>query len=391
MDIPLLNLKAQYKGIKSEIEQKVLEVVSSQKFILGAEVESLEKEIASYCGIKYAVGVSSGSDALIVSLMALEVAQGDEVVTTPFTFFATAGAITRLGARPVFCDIDRESYNMSPEKLDELLKNRIESRKDSKIKALIPVHLYGQCVDMSPILELAKKYNLFVLEDAAQAIGAEYLTPGGIRKACTMGHVNILSFFPSKSLGGFGDGGMVLTNEEKMAEKLKLLRVHGSKNKYFYEIVGGNFRLDTLQAGVLRVKLRYLEKWLEKRKEKASYYDELFKESGLVEKRLIIPPKPLFKNLTIKNYHTYHQYVIRAKSRDSLQKFLKERGVSTAIYYPLPLHLQKCFAYLGYKEGDFPESEKAAREVLALPIYPELTPDQQDFILAAINQFYQKG
>lgn len=391
MEIPFLDLKAQYKSIKNEIDQKVLEVVSSQKFILGSEVESLEKEISSYCGTKYAVGVSSGSDALIVSLMALEVSEGDEVVTTPFTFFATAGAIARLGAKPVFCDIDRESFNLSPEKLGALLKNRIEGQRHSPIKALIPVHLYGQCADMSPILELARKYNLFVIEDAAQAIGAEYLTPEGIRKACSMGQVNILSFFPSKSLGGYGDGGMVLTDDQKMAEKLKLLRKHGSKNKYFYEIVGGNFRLDALQAGVLRVKLRHLESWLEKRREKASQYDEFFKRSGLVEKGLIVPPKPLYKNLGIRNYHTYHQYVIRVQARENLQKFLKGKGVPAAIYYPLSLHLQKCFAYLGYKEGDFPESERAAREVLALPIYPELTPDQQDFIVTSISQFYQQG
>lgn len=389
MDIPFLDLKAQYTSIKSEIEQKILEVASSQKFILGTEVESLEKEIADYCGTKYAVGVSSGSDALIASLMALEVGEGDEVVTTPFTFFATAGAIARLGAKPVFCDIERESYNIDSSELEELLRNRIESQKISKIKALIPVHLYGQCSDMEPILELAKKYNLYVIEDSAQAIGAEYRTSEGLKRACSMGHLNIISFFPSKNLGGFGDGGMVLTDKEEWAEKLKLIRVHGSKNKYFYEIIGGNFRLDALQAAVLRVKLRHLDEWLEKRKEKASFYDDLFDRSGLLEEESVLPPKPLFKNSGIKNYHTYHQYVIRAQDRDELQKYLNERRISTAIYYPLPLHMQKCFAYLGYKEGDFPESEKAAREVLALPIYPELTSDQQDFIVTSIAEFYQ--
>lgn len=389
MDIPFLDLKAQYTSIKSEIEQKILEVASSQKFILGTEVESLEKEIADYCGTKYAVGVSSGSDALIASLMALEVGEGDEVVTTPFTFFATAGAIARLGAKPVFCDIERESYNIDSSELEELLRNRIESQKISKIKALIPVHLYGQCSDIEPILELAKKYNLYVIEDSAQAIGAEYRTSEGLKRACSMGHLNIISFFPSKNLGGFGDGGMVLTDKEEWAEKLKLIRVHGSKNKYFYEIIGGNFRLDALQAAVLRVKLRHLDEWLEKRKEKASFYDDLFDRSGLLEEGSVLPPKPLFKNSGIKNYHTYHQYVIRAQDRDELQKYLNERRISTAIYYPLPLHMQKCFAYLGYKEGDFPESEKAAREVLALPIYPELTSDQQDFIVTSIAEFYQ--
>ncbi len=391
MDIPLLDLKAQYKTIKGEIEQKLLEVAASQRFILGAEVDSFEKEIADYCGTKYAVGVSSGSDALIASLMGLEVGEGDEVVTTPFTFFATAGAIARLKAKPVFCDIDKDSYNIDTSKLEELVKDRIENQKDTKIKALIPIHLYGQCSDMTPIMKLAEKYDLSVIEDAAQAIGAEYPTPEGVKKAGSIGHLNILSFFPSKNLGAFGDGGMILTDEEEMAEKLKLIRMHGSKNKYFYEMIGGNFRLDALQAGVLRVKLRHLDNWLEGRREKASVYDHLFDQSGLMEKGWVFPPKPIFKDLGINNYHTYHQYVIRVQARDELQKFLKEKGVSTAIYYPLPLHLQKCFAYLGYREGDFPESEKAAGEVLAIPNYPELTSDQQEFVAQSIAKFYQRG
>lgn len=388
MNIPFLDLKAQYKSIKSEIDRKILEVVSSQRFILGSEVESFEKEIANYCGTKYAVGVSSGSDALLSSLMALKIGVEDEVVTTPFTFFATAGAIARLRARPVFCDIEKESYNIDPEKLSELLEVRIEHQKDSKLKVLIPVHLYGQCADMTPIMELAKKYHLFVIEDAAQAIGAEYLTSEGLKKAGSMGDLNILSFFPSKNLGGYGDGGMVLTNEEEIAEKMKMMRVHGSKDKYFYEFIGGNFRLDALQAAVLRIKFRHLESWLQVKKEKASYYDQLFKASSLLEKGFIHLPQALYKKQGFRNYHTYHQYVIRAQARDELRIFLKERGISTAIYYPLPLHLQKCFFYLGYKEGDFPESEKAAREVLALPIYPELTSGQQDFIVSSLSQFY---
>lgn len=391
MDIPFLDLKAQYRSIKDEIDKKIIEVISSQRFILGSEVEFLEREVADYCGTKYAAGVSSGSDALLASLMALGVGDGDEVVTTPFTFFATAGAITRLGVRPVFCDIERESCNISPERLTELLEMKSESQEGLKIKGVIPVHLYGQCAEMGPILDLAKRYNLFVIEDAAQAIGSEYPMPEGIKRACTMGDLSILSFFPSKNLSCFGDGGMVLTDDEALAEKLKLLRVHGSRDKYFYEIVGGNFRLDALQAAVLRVKLKYLDGWLEKRREKASYYDEKFKESGLVEEGWILPPKPLFKSFGLKNYHTYHQYAVRAKDRDALKKFLQERGIPTAIYYPLPLHLQKCFAYLGYREGDFPESERASKEVLALPIYPELTSGQQDVIVSSIAQFYEKG
>ncbi len=244
---------------------------------------------------------------------------------------------------------------------------------------------------MGPVMELAEKYNLFVIEDAAQAIGSEYPMAEGKKNACTMGDLNILSFFPSKNLSCFGDGGMILTDEEKLAENLKMLRVHGSRDKYYYEMVGGNFRLDALQAGILRVKLRHLDGWLEARKEKASYYDERFEESGLVEKGWILPPKALYKNRGLKNYHTYHQYVIRAKKRDELQKFLKEEGIPTAIYYPLPLHQQKCFAYLGYKEGDFPETEKACKEVLAVPVYPELTTQHQDFIVSSISRFYKKG
>ncbi|UCC39648.1 MAG: DegT/DnrJ/EryC1/StrS family aminotransferase [Candidatus Aminicenantes bacterium] len=389
MGIPLLDLKAQYQSIKEDIDKKISEVVSSQKFILGAEVESLERELAAFCQTDFAVGVSSGSDALIVSLMALEVGDGDEVITTPFTFFATAGAIARLKAKPVFCDIEEVSCNISVEKLEELLENQYSKPGNSKARALIPVHLYGQCADMTPILSLAAKYDLLVIEDAAQAVGAEYPIEGGSKRACSMGDVGILSFFPSKNLSGFGDGGMVLTNDEKLASKIKLLRVHGGRDKYFYDILGGNFRLDTLQAAVLRVKLRHLDGWLQKRKERASSYDRLFEESGLVKEGLVKVPRALYKNSGIQNFHIYHQYVIRAKERDRLQEFLKEKGVGTSIYYPLSLHLQKCFSYLGYREGDFPVSEKASKEVLALPVYPELTSAQQDFVVSSISDFYK--
>ena len=389
MNIPLLDLKAQYRSIQEEINQKILEVVSSQKFILGSEVESLEKELAAYSGTKFSVGVSSGSDALIISLMARDIGEGDAVVTTPFTFFATAGAIARLRAKPVFCDIDEESFNISPAKLEELLGAKFKKQGNSSIKAVMPVHLYGQCADMTPIMTLAKKYDLFVIEDAAQAVGAEYPTPEGIKRACAMGNFGILSFFPSKNLGGFGDGGMVLTDEEKYAKKLRMLRLHGSRDKYFYDILGGNFRLDALQAAILRIKLKYLETWHQKRREKASYYDKIFRESGLVEESLIQVPKVMYKDRGVQNYHIYHQYIIRARERDRLQEFLRERGVGTAVYYPLPLHLQKCFSYLGYREGDFPVAEEAARKVLALPIYPELTLDQQDFIASSIRTFYK--
>ncbi len=389
MDIPFLDLKAQYKSIRDEINQKILDVVSSQKFVLGSEVEDLEKEIAEYSSVKSGVGVSSGSDALIISLMAFDVGENDAVITTPFTFFATAGAISRLKARPIFCDIEEKGYNLDPEKFEELLRDHAKEQRSSSIKAVIPVHLYGQCVDMTPILDLSKKHGLFVIEDAAQAIGSEYPAPDGQKKACSMGDVGILSFFPSKNLGGFGDGGMVLTNDEQLAQKLKLLRVHGSRNKYFYDILGGNFRLDALQAAVLRVKLKHLDEWQRKRRERASYYDRIFTESDLVEEGQVQIPEALYRDSGTEYFHTYHQYVIRVRDRDKLQEHLNEKRVSTAVYYPLPLHLQKCFSYLGYKEGDFPVAEKAAREVLALPIYPELTAEQQDYIVSSINEFYK--
>lgn len=389
MDIPFLDLKAQYQSIKEEIDKKISEVVSSQRFILGAEVEGFERELAAYSQTSFAVGVSSGSDALIVSLMALEIGDGDEVITTPFTFFATAGAIARLKAKPVFCDIDEMSYNISAEKLEELLEERFSRPGNAKVKALIPVHLYGQCADMTSILSLANKYDLFVIEDAAQAVGAEYPAPDGINRACCMGNLGILSFFPSKNLSAYGDGGMVLTNDEILASKMMLLRVHGGRDKYFYDILGGNFRLDALQAAVLRIKLRHLDDWGQKRREKASYYNRLFEESGLIKEGLVQIPVALYRDSGVQNFHIYHQYVIRANERDRLQEFLKEKRVATAIYYPLPLHLQKCFAYLDYREGDFPVSEKASREVLALPIFPELTTEQQDFIVSSISDFYK--
>ncbi|GAF73970.1 unnamed protein product, partial [marine sediment metagenome] len=353
MNIPMLDLKAQYESIKDEVNQKVLDTLSSQRFILGPEVEALEQELAEYSGTEFACGVSSGSDALIIALMTLGIGQGDSVVTTPFTFFATAGAIVRVGAKPVFCDIQEETFNIDPNSLREVLHSRF-SDGDQNLKAVIPVHLYGQCVDMTGILELAEKYNLHVVEDAAQAVGAEYPTQEGVKKACAMGHLGILSFFPSKNLGGFGDGGMVLTSDEDLARRLKILRTHGSKNKYFYDTIGGNFRLDALQAAILRVKLKHLNGWHEARMQNALYYDKKFNESGLVEKGSVQVPATVYADSNVRNYHIYNQYVIRAKKRNELQRFLKSKGVPTAIYYPLPLHLQECFSDLGYKKGDFP-------------------------------------
>lgn len=389
MNIPMLDLKAQYRSIQKEIDSKVAKVLESQMFILGAEVSALEKELSEYVGTAHAVGVSSGSDALIISLMALGIGRGDAVVTTPFTFFATAGAISRLGARPVFCDIDPVTYNLSPDKLQELLEIEMKKETGREIKAILPVHLYGQCTDMDPIMLLAEKYGLFVIEDAAQAIGSEYPAAKGIRKTCTFGNAGTLSFFPSKNLGGFGDGGMVLTDDEELAALLRKLRMHGSRNKYYYDVLGGNFRLDALQAAILRVKLNHLDDWQSKRRENAARYSDLFKSEGLIEKGSIQIPETVYKETGVENFHTFHQYVIRAKDRDRLQAHLKDRRVPSAVFYPLSLHLQECFDYLGYKKGDFPNSEDASTQVLALPIFPELTPEQQEYIVGAIAEFYK--
>ncbi len=388
MNIPILDLKAQYVTIKDEVNQRVLGVMASQSFILGAEVAALEKEIAAYSASKFAVGVSSGSDALIISLMALGVGPDNAVITTPFSFFATAGAIARLGAKTVFCDIDPATYNIDPESFEEVFLTLSRKRRGARVKAVVPVHLYGQCADMDPILKVARRHGLRVVEDAAQAVGSEYPSRKGIRRAGTMGITGTLSFYPSKNLGGCGDGGMVLTDQARLAEKLRVLRVHGEVAKYHSKWVGGNFRLDALQAAVLRVKLRHLDDWQEKRRERADDYSRKFAESGLESSGLVKTPEAVYRDSGVRNYHTYHQYVIRAKDRNRLQAYLKKKGVGTSIFYPLCLHQQTCFAYLGYKKGAFPISERAAREVLALPIYPELSAEQQDYIVEAIREFY---
>jgi dTDP-4-amino-4,6-dideoxygalactose transaminase len=363
MAIPLVDLKAQYATIKDEVNEAIKDVLESQIFILGPKVKELEDKIAQYSNAKYGIGVSSGSDALLLALMAIDIAQGDEVITTPFTFFATAGSISRLGGKPVFVDIDTKTYNIDP--------NLIESKITNKTKAIIPVHLYGQCADMDPILEIAKKHNLYVIEDAAQAIGAKYKD----RMAGSMGHIGCLSFFPTKNLGGCGDGGMVLTNDPDIAEKINILRVHGSKPKYYHTLIGCNSRLDSLQASILLAKFKYLDKWNSERRRNADIYDSLFKGMDLVT--------PYGESF---NYHIYNQYVIRVKSgRDKLRDALKDAGIATEIYYPVPLHLQKCFSDLGYKSGDFPKSEEAAEGTIALPIYPELTKAQQEQVVKAIR------
>lgn len=374
MRVPLLDLKLQYASIKEEVKRAIEEVLESQQFILGEKVSQLEKAIASYSRTKFAVGVASGSDAILLSFMVLNVGYGDRVITTPYTFFATAGSISRLGALPLFVDIDPETYNLSSRRLEECL---LKYSGKEKIKAIIPVHLYGQCADMDSILSLAREYNLPVVEDAAQAIGAEYKG----RKAGSMGDLGCFSFFPSKNLGGFGDGGMIITNNSVWAEKLEILRVHGSKPKYHHKVIGVNSRLDALQAAVLLVKLKYLDQWTEKRRRNADYYRSRFQIAGLDE--LIGLPKEVEGN-----FHIYNQFVIRVKKRNELQNFLNQAGIGTEIYYPIPLHLQECYRHLGYKKGDFPEAEKAAEETLALPIYPELTPAQQDYVVEKIKEFF---
>ncbi len=388
MQIPFLDLKAQYRTIQDEIDRKIGEVVVSQRFILGEEVEQLENELAAYSGAKHGVGVSSGSDALIISLMAVGVGEGDYVVTTPFTFFATAGAVARLRAVPLFCDIEPDGFNLDPKKLEELLARKITGRDNSRIKAIIPVHLYGQLCDMDTINALAERFDLFVLEDAAQAVGSEYPGAQGVRRACTLGNAGTLSFFPSKNLGGFGDGGMVLTDDTELAEKLRILRVHGSQSKYMYQTLGGNFRLDALQAAILRVKLKHLDDWHRGRQRIADGYRQRFEDNGLLATGAVQPPVEMYRERGVAHYHTYHQYVLRVRDRDKLQLHLRDSGVPTAVYYPLGLHLQECFSYLGYKLGDFPETEKACGEVLALPVFPELTEAQQDHIVEAVKAFY---
>ena len=363
--IPLVDLKAQYETIRDEINEAIQEVLASQYFILGPKVRELEEKVADYCGVRYGIGVASGSDALLLSLMAVGVGYGDEVITTPFTFFATAGSVSRLGATPVFVDIDPGTYNINP--------HLIEERITEKTKAIIPVHLYGQCADMDPILEVAAKHDLYVIEDSAQAIGARYKG----RKAGSMGHLGCLSFFPTKNLGGYGDGGMVVTDDGELAEKIRVLRAHGSKPKYYHSVVGCNSRLDAIQAAVLLVKLNYLDQWNEARRRNAENYDRLFAGTDVVTPYAAEP-----------NYHIYNQYVIRVSERDELQSFLKERDISTAVYYPVPLHMQVCYSKLDCGRGGFCESEEAAMGVLALPVYPELTGGRQEFISRLIGEFY---
>ncbi len=366
--IPLLDLQAQYETIRCEIREAIDRVCESQSFVLGPEVEALEQEVSAFCNARHAIGVSSGTDALLVALMAIGVGPGDEVTTSSFSFFATAGVIARLGARPVFVDIDSRTFNFDA--------SGVEAKITPRCKAILPVHLFGACADMAPILAAAREHGIAVIEDAAQAIGAKN---GCNRFAGTIGSLGCFSFFPSKNLGAFGDAGMVVTEGDALAEAVRVLRVHGGNPKYHHHVVGGNFRLDALQAAVLHVKLKYLAGWTEARRRNARRYREYFSEAGLVE-QISLPEDSAG--------HIYNQFVIRCAQRDQLQEHLRTRGIGTEVYYPIPLHLQKCFVDLGYKEGDFPCAEAASREVLALPIYPELNEAQQIYVVDEIKAFF---
>jgi dTDP-4-amino-4,6-dideoxygalactose transaminase len=373
MQVPLLDLKAQYAKIKTEVEAAIAEVMESQQFILGPKVEECEQAIARYCGCCQAVGVSSGSDALLACLMAEDIGPGDEVITTPYTFFATAGAIARVGATPVFVDIDPETYNLDA--------SQIPAKLTSRTRAIIPVHLYGQMADMETVAGLAEESGLIVIEDAAQAIGAERQG----RRAGSIGHYGCFSFFPSKNLGGAGDGGMIVTKDAERAEKLKCLRSHGSKPKYHHKVVGGNFRLDAIQAAIVSAKLPHLGEWTVARQHNAMKYDQFFLEAGLTADSDGLPLVGLPRVVTSR--HTFNQYVIRVSRRSALQAALKQRGIGTDVYYPVPMHLQECFAYLGSGAGAFPESERAAKETLALPIHPELSEPQLRYVVESIREF----
>ncbi|MEE9420744.1 MAG: DegT/DnrJ/EryC1/StrS family aminotransferase [Desulfatiglandaceae bacterium] len=382
MEVPLLDLKEQYEDIQEEILLATKEIFDSQRFILGPKVEELEKRIAGYCQCDYAVGVSSGTDALLISLMTEGIGIGDLVVTTPYTFFATVGAVARVGARPVFVDIDKSTYNMDPEGLD-LALSHVDEEEKSRVKAIIPVHLFGQCADMVRILNVAEEHDLSVIEDAAQAIGAEYeFADGEIKRAGSMGHYGCFSFYPTKNLGAFGEAGMVTTNDRVVYNNLKTMRNHGDVARYDHSFIGGNFRLDALQAAILLVKLKYLDEWIRKRRENASLYWTLFREEGL---EWILLPEEMEKR------HVYNQFVIKIRDRrDELKKYLAEKGVGCEVFYPVPLHMQACFEYLGYKSENFPVSVEAAKKTLGLPIYPELRPEQIYYVVDMIREFLRQ-
>ncbi|MFL6601389.1 MAG: DegT/DnrJ/EryC1/StrS family aminotransferase [Steroidobacteraceae bacterium] len=388
MQVPLLDLKLQYEPLAAQIQKVIEKVCASQHFILGPAVKELETSVAAYSKCRFGIGVSSGTDALLLALMGLQIGTGDAVITSPFTFFATAGTIARTGATPMFCDIDPATFNLSAQAVEDFIQKHCErrggelfSRKGERIKALMPVHLYGQMADMPALMDIAHSNGLRVIEDAAQAIGSD---DSHGRRACSYGDVGCLSFFPTKNLGAFGDAGMCVANDPELSERMDILRVHGGKPKYFHSLIGGNFRLDELQAAILNVKLKHLDAWTAGRQRNAAIYDTAFEQADLG--RAVQAPVP------VAGYrHIYNQYVVRVRDRDLLRQHLTANGVGTEIYYPLPLHLQKCFAYLGHKAGEFPEAERAAEEALALPIFPELTEAQLHYVVDTIAGFFHRG
>ncbi|PYJ69902.1 MAG: transcriptional regulator [Verrucomicrobia bacterium] len=395
MRVPLLDLGEQYRALADPIREAIDEVLVSRRFILGPRVEAFEKALCAYCNSPHAVGVSSGTDALLGILMALGIGRGDAVITTPYTFFATAGCIARVGAKPIFADIDRETYNIRPSAIHECVEKncqlgssgQLETKRGEKVRAIVPVHLFGLCCQMDALHEISERYQLEVIEDAAQAIGAEFRCGERTAKAGTMGEVGFFSFYPSKNLGAAGDAGMIVCRDEELARKLRTFREHGMGPRYFHHVIGGNFRLDEIQAAILAIKLPHLEKWAAERRAAADFYRAEFTRAGLT-KKIALPCEP-YRDRGLTNHHVYHQYVIRAPMRDALREHLAKREIETAIYYPLGLHEQKCFAYLGYKKEDFPETERAARETLALPIYPEISREAQRYVVNAIGEFFK--
>ena len=385
MQVPLLDLRPQHEGLRDEIIAAVTDVIDSTRYIMGPELERFEEAVAEYSGCKYALGVSSGTDALLLALMSLNIGPGDKVLVPDFSFFATAGVVSRLNAEPVFLEIDPTTFNLCPKHLEEKLESYTEEEL-AQVKAVIPVHLFGQCADMQAILGVAQQFGIAVVEDAAQAIGAEYRLNGEARRAGAMSDVGCMSFFPSKNLGGVGDGGMVTTNDTELHHQLHIKRVHGAEPKYYHKVIGGNFRMDPIQACVLRIKLRRLEAWHEQRRQNAAQYNQLLGETQLEE---VVCPAAVYQDDNLLNHHIYNQYTVRVQRREDLRKFLQERGVATEIYYPVPFHRQECFADLVYQPGSLPESDRAAREVLALPIYPGLTTEMQEYAVENLVEFYR--
>jgi dTDP-4-amino-4,6-dideoxygalactose transaminase len=394
MRVPLLDLSEQYRALAEPLRAEVDEILSTQQFILGPKVEEFEAAMCAYTGAPHAIGVSSGTDALLAILMALGIGPGDSVLTTSYTFFATASCVARVGATPVFVDIDPVTYNISPAAMETYLRERCHRETDGRLideggrrlRAIVPVHLFGLCCDMDAINEIADRYGLLVIEDAAQAIGARYPARNGIPQAGTIAPIGYFSFYPSKNLGAAGDAGLVVCRDEAVAQKIRSCRQHGMEPRYFHHFIGGNFRIDAIQAAILNVKLPHLDGWSAARRRVADIYREEFESRGLAG-QFALPAEP-YRDSGLPNHHIYHQYVVRTSRRDALRDHLTQNGIGNAIYYPLGLHQQACFEYLGYREGDLPETERASRETIALPIYPELTREAQMLVIDTIEQFF---